>query len=234
MRAGTLRSTCVISSRMRERTETIDSGGSRILVECFEPTGDGPYPAVVALHGSNGMTNGTPIVRSLTMPIVAMGYAVYLPHYFERTGTDRSDFETSRRNFLPWLQVVADTVGWVAHQPTVDPERIGILGISLGAFLGLSVASQDPRVKAVVDFFGGLPEPLLSSFTRMGPTLILHGEQDEIVPVAEAHKLQRALEVRSVPHEIKIYPNEGHLLSPLASLDAARRTMAFLDRYLAT
>jgi carboxymethylenebutenolidase len=219
---------------MRERTETIESGGTKVLLECFEPTGDGPFPAVVALHGSNGMANGTPIVRGLTTPIVAMGYGVYLPHYFERTGTVRSDFETSRRNFLSWLQVVADTVGIVSRQPAVDPERIGIVGISLGAFLGLSVAAQDPRVKAVVDFFGGLPEPLLSSFTRMGPALILHGELDAIVPVAEAHKLQRALEARSVPHEIKIYPNEGHLLSPLASLDAARRTMAFLDRYLAS
>ena len=217
---------------MRERVETIESGGVAVRIECFEPEGEGPYPAVVALHGSNGMTNGAPLVRTITMPVVAMGYAVYLPHYFERTGTIRSDFETSRRNFLAWMQVAADTLGAVALQPKAAPERIGIVGVSLGAFLGLSVAAQDSRVKAVVDFYGGLPEPLASTFTRIAPTLILHGERDTIVPVAEAHKLQRALEARNVPHEIKIYPNEGHVLSPLAGLDAARRTMAFLNRHL--
>ena len=130
------------------------------------------------------------------------------------------------------MQVVADAIGYVSLQPSVDPERIGVVGISLGAFLGLAVAAQDRRVRAIVDFYGGLPEPIASTFERMGPALILHGEADAIVPVAEAHKLQRALAARGIPHEVKIYPHEGHVLSPLAGLDAARRTMAFLDRHL--
>ena len=67
----------------------------------------------------------------------------------------------------------------------------------------------------------------------MAPTLILHGEDDRIVPVSEARKLQQALEARGVAHEVRIYPNEGHVLSPLAGLDAARRTMLFLARHLA-
>jgi carboxymethylenebutenolidase len=217
---------------MRERRETIESAGAEITIECFEPNGDGPFPAVVAVHGSNGMANGSPIVRSVTMPFVGMGYAVYLPHYFERTGTVRSDFETSRRNFLPWLQVVGDAVSHAAIQPSVDPARIAIVGISLGAFLGLSAATMDARISAVVGFSGGLPEPLASSFTRMAPALILHGENDTIVPVDEARKLQRALEVRGLPHDVNIYPNEGHIFSPLAGLDAARRTVEFLGRHL--
>lgn len=218
---------------MRERSETLATGGVEITVECFEPEGAGLFPAVVALHGSNGMTNGAGLVRNFTMPVVAMGYGVYLPHYFERTGTLRSDPTTSRRHFLAWMQAVADTVGFASIQPTVDAARVGIVGVSLGAFLGLAVASQDTRVKAVVDLFGGLPEPFAGRLTAMPPTLILHGEADRIVPVSEARKLQTALAERGLPHEVKIYPGEGHILSPLAGLDAARRTLQFLDAHLA-
>jgi carboxymethylenebutenolidase len=218
---------------MGERTESLATGGVEITVECFEPEGAGPFPALVALHGSNGMTNGAPLVRAFALPVVSVGFAVYLPHYFERTGTRRSDPETSRRNFLPWMQAVADTVGFATIQPKVDAARVGVIGMSLGAFLGLAVASEDARVKAVVDFFGGLPEPFISRLVTMAPTLILHGEADPIVPVEEAHRLRAALEARGVPHETKIYPGEGHIFSPMAGLDAARRTMQFLNRHLA-
>ena len=45
---------------------------------------------------------------------------------------------------------------------------------------------------------------------RLCPTLILHGEDDAIIPVSEAHYLQKMLEDKKIPHEIKIYPGAGH------------------------
>ena len=217
---------------MIERSLTYPSNGAEITLDAYLPAADGQHPTIVALHGSGGMSNGAPLVRGLTRPIVAAGFAVFVPHYFESTKTTRSDFATSRRNFVTWMKTIADAFSHVEREPGVAPDRIGLIGISLGAFLGLSVASQDPRVRAVVDFFGGLPDEIAASCTRMAPTLILHGDADPIVPVAEAHKLRAVLEAREVPHEIRIYPGEGHIFSPLAALDAAGRTMSFLSRHL--
>lgn len=42
------------------------------------------------------------------------------------------------------------------------------------------------------------------------PTLILHGEKDECVPVNQAYAFHRALKERGVPTELVIYPREGH------------------------
>jgi dipeptidyl aminopeptidase/acylaminoacyl peptidase len=42
------------------------------------------------------------------------------------------------------------------------------------------------------------------------PTLILHGEDDPAVPVAQAYAFHRALRERNVPVECAIYPREGH------------------------
>lgn len=42
------------------------------------------------------------------------------------------------------------------------------------------------------------------------PTLILHGEKDECVPVNQAYAFQRALRRLGVPTELVVYPREGH------------------------
>lgn len=45
------------------------------------------------------------------------------------------------------------------------------------------------------------------------PTLILHGEDDPAVPVAQAYAFYRALRERNVPVECAIYPRAGHGVS---------------------
>jgi acetyl esterase/lipase len=42
------------------------------------------------------------------------------------------------------------------------------------------------------------------------PTLILHGEKDNIVDVSQSILLQKKLEQNNVKHELLIYPQEGH------------------------
>jgi dipeptidyl aminopeptidase/acylaminoacyl peptidase len=65
------------------------------------------------------------------------------------------------------------------------------------------------------------------------PTLILHGEDDPFVPVAQAHAFYRALRERNVPVELVVYPREGHGLSERAHFrDAIERHLRWLERYL--
>ena len=55
------------------------------------------------------------------------------------------------------MRTVGVAITFAAQPPSVDPDRIGLLGFSLGAYLALSVTWVEPRVKAVVEFFGGMP-----------------------------------------------------------------------------
>ncbi len=65
------------------------------------------------------------------------------------------------------------------------------------------------------------------------PTLILHGEDDPAVPVAQAYAFYRALRERNVPVELVVYPREGHGLSEKAHLrDAMERQLSWFERYL--
>jgi len=58
---------------------------------------------------------------------------------------------------------------------------------------------EDKRIKAVVDFFGGMPDYFVERLDGMPPVLILHGEQDQKVPVSEAHKIARVMEEERFP-----------------------------------
>ena len=83
--------------------------------------------------------------------MAGQGYAVFVVHYFERTGTVWADRDTTRTNFPNWMRTVGDAMTFTSQHAFVDANRIGLLGFSLGAYLALSVASVEPGVKAVVE-----------------------------------------------------------------------------------
>jgi carboxymethylenebutenolidase len=165
--------------------------------------------------------------------LAEQGFAVYILHYFDRTGTSFADKQTIFRNFPIWMKTLWDAVSYVEKQPQVDTERIGLMGFSLGAYLSLSAASIDKRVRAVVEFFGGLPKEMKLFMRRLCPVLILHGDADPTVPVEEAYQLQQVLEKKGIPYEMQIYPGAGHGFSGDVWRDAGIRSFQFLKKYLA-
>ncbi len=210
----------------------LESGGKDIRLDCFLPSANGQrFPAVIGLHGSGG---GHATMAEPANLLAEQGFAVYVLHYFDRTGTTEVDRETIFRHFPIWMKTLWDAVSLVARQPQVDPERIGLLGFSLGAYLSLSNAAVDPRIRAVVEFFGGLPKEMKLFMRRLCPVLILHGEADQTIPVEEAYHLQRVLERKQISYEMQIYPRVGHGFSGEIWRDAGLRTLVFLRKHLAS
>jgi len=217
---------------VQQTYKTFESGGKQIGIDCFLPEANGQkFPAIIGLHGSGG---GHAYMSEPAKMIAQHGFAVYVLHYFDRTGTswakDRGEILC---NSPFWMKTVWDSVSFVTRESDVDPERIGFLGFSLGAYLALADAGIDSRIKAVVEFFGGLPKEIKLFIRRLCPVLILHGELDETVPVSEAYDLQKVLEKKNIPYEMKIYPEAGHGFSGEIWRDAGARSLAFLQKHLA-
>lgn len=65
------------------------------------------------------------------------------------------------------------------------------------------------------------------------PALILHGQDDTVVPASQSYELFRALKDHGVPTELVVYPREGHsLLERLHLIDRHRRCLEWFRRYL--
>ncbi len=232
---------------------TFTSQGKTITFERFAPHVSGRHPAIVLVHGADGLqvTMFNAWYNTYARMLQQAGYDVFLIHYFDSTGSNGgvgrmgtlrnrlqpgSARDAGRmgivRNFVPWVQTIKDAVTYVAQQPDIHANHIGLLGFSLGSSVALSLATRDPRIAAIAEFFGLLPPPAAATMTRMPPTLILHGDRDPLVPVQAAYSLEKLLKAKQVPYEMKIYTGQGHGFLGAAQADSLRRTRAFFDKYL--
>jgi len=120
---------------------------------------------------------------------------------------------------------VANAARWLSEQPGVDPERVGLLGMSQGGQVVLLAASLEPSVKAVVAYYppidielwgeeadGSLPglkdyitstcaegvsqaerSPLFAAEEIDAAVLLMHGDRDTRVPIAQSELMLEAL-----------------------------------------
>ena len=209
---------------------TLQSGNKPIRMDVYVPDSPGKLPAVLALYGSGGGVEG--MNEPATM-LAAQGFAVFVLHYFDRTATTRViDKQTIFRNFPAWGKTVWDAVSHLEQHPQVDANRIGLFGFSLGAYLSLSVASVDPRIKAVVEFFGGLPKEMRILIAASRPVLILHGEADPLFRFKRltiCRSCWRKMESRTIS---RYMPGAGHGFTDDDWRDAGIRSLRFLRKHL--
>jgi len=75
--------------------------------------------------------------------------------------------------------------------------------------------------------------PITYASKIVTPTLILHGEKDQPVPVSGGYGFHRALQERGVPVELVVYPREGHGISEYQhALDIEERIIRWLERHM--
>lgn len=105
--------------------------------------------AVVVLHGS-GSNKAAMIDHSAVL--ARRGYGVLA---LDARGHGESAGVAMDLGWYGPLDVRAAVV-FLSRQPRVDPQRIGVLGVSAGAVSGLTAAAADPRVGAVVSEGAGV------------------------------------------------------------------------------
>ena len=208
------------------------SEGKSIYVELFQPEAGGKVPAVIVLHGDDGMLFGRYPYVHIAAVLARAGNVSLLVRYFDRTDGPETKSWTQTQKFAAWRQVVADAVTYAATLPDVDADRIGLVGVSLGASLALASATQDTRVHAVVDYYGEMPDNFETHVRKIRPVLILHGDKDLVVKVDVAYRLEALLKKNQIPYEMKIYPGQGHGFQGADLADALARAIAFLRRHL--
>ena len=107
------------------------------------PEGPGPHPAVVILHTANGGLRSYPFYQHLTRELPSHGWAVFL---YDRRGSGASggNFETA--SFSDLAEDALAAVSTLQSRADINPERIGVYGISQGGWIAPIAAARNQQV----------------------------------------------------------------------------------------
>lgn len=219
------------------------------------------YPVVMQVYGGPGTGAGVqkswqPLTNQL---LTEAGYIVF--RVDNRGEGDRSQaFETSiyRRLGIPAVEDQAQAAQWLKTLPYVDPDHIAVMGWSFGGFLSLltltdkdanlasALAGAAPTEWSLYDThyterYMSTPQanpegyaatdilPRLDDLT--GRLLLLHGMADDNVIFGNATRVIDALQAKSVPFEMMLYPGQRHgVRGDPRQLQQWRTYLDFLDR----
>ena len=215
------------------QTMHFTSGGQQIQVDYFAPPTPARRAAVVVLHGAGGMLFDGPDMRRMAARLAEAGYPAYLVHYFDRTHSIAATDSIMRQHFDEWLPTVRDAISWARVQPGNDGRPVGVYGYSLGAFLSLAATSENKEVGAVVEQAGGIWYGQRERLRRLPPVLMIHGREDQRVPLQEFEvPLEALLKERGVAVEARLFPGEGHRFTQPTEQKVRDQAVAFYNRHL--
>jgi dienelactone hydrolase len=212
----------------RPATLFFESGGRNIRADRYSPTGTPSHRTVIVLYGAGGMIFDGPSMKRVARALANAGDAVYLLHYYNRTATVVALDSTMQKHFEEWLATVRDGISW-AHSR--EKGSIGLYGYSLGGFLAIAAASDNPLVGAVTEQAGGIWNSEEKRIGKMPPVLMVHGLEDKRVPVEKyAKPLLRVLRARGGHVETDFVPGEGHVFSESAMAVVRPKVAKFFAR----
>jgi carboxymethylenebutenolidase len=216
--------------------------GKPVIEHHCVPAAKGSSPAVIVLHGAGPRGSADAEMEKICDALARTGYyAEYIEYYSQTDDVTPGQPEKIEEYFPVWLGEIRAGIDQMNHNPQIAPNRIGMMGYSLGAFLSLATGATSPgKIAAIVEYYGALPDALDSMAANLPPVLILHGDADKLVPVVRARRLDTLMSDAKRPHEIHIYPGANHAFNfPIPvwynaadAQDAWGRSLAFFAQYL--
>jgi dipeptidyl aminopeptidase/acylaminoacyl peptidase len=223
----------------RELLPDRQNPSKRVEVFWTKPAGPGPWPVVLFIHGHQDQirNGGQMYVTSGRLgTMVRRGYvaaALSQPGYGNSDGP--ADFCGPRTQEAALL-----AMAFFRDKPFVKPDKVVLYGYSRGAIVAAMVATRDPQLAGVIlgagayDFFSWYPTPLPGIDANIraeagtspdalrarsaiyhvdkikAPILLLHGAQDERVPLRQAEAFHEKLGAAGRSVTLKVFPAARH------------------------
>jgi dipeptidyl aminopeptidase/acylaminoacyl peptidase len=234
---------------------TLPGAGIRLGGVLVRPDAAGPRPAIILLHGFQPAgTNGAALMAPMAVRFAALGYvalALSMRGWPPSEGADDCG--------LRQPDDVAAALEWLAGQSGVDPNRLGIVGLSQGGQVALLAGARSKRVRAIIaaypvtdverwketTAFPGIPgyinrvcepggaarrSPVTLAADISAPVLLIHGESDTRVPTEQTTLMRDALRRAGRDVETVLVPGMAHGFSILQNPASREPLLAFLAK----
>ncbi|MFC1858415.1 alpha/beta hydrolase [Thermodesulfobacteriota bacterium] len=212
---------------MKEELFTVDSDGIQICGVIHIP-GQVPAPCIICSHGLFS-SKDSPKFIALAEYFARSGFTAIR---YDHRGCGTSEGDIGDTTVTGRLHDLASVRVFAREHPSVE-RTSGLCGSSMGGFISLLAAGGDPSFEAVVVWatpyklrgqkkdFDAEGYPLLKDsfyddlknyqpgdvLGKIKNCLVLHGQNDELVPVWHAEKNYECL---SAPKKLEIFPGGDH------------------------
>jgi carboxymethylenebutenolidase len=181
--------------------------------------GAGPWPGVVVIHEAFGLNAD---IRGKADQMAAHGYVALAPDLFERRAwilCVRNAFTQIRAQSGPAFETL-DAARSVLAGRADCTGHTGVIGFCMGGGFALLCATRDGFSAAAINY-GEVPKDAEAALAGACPVVGSFGARD---PMGTSHpeRLQRALTVLQIPHDVEVYPGSGHrFMSPSSGVGGA-------------
>lgn len=197
-----------------------------LLHTVYEPSGDGPHPTLLTLHGWGAnaldllglaphLCGGAFLVICPQGPIrVPIGGATVGYGWFPITGAGPVNVPA----VLEAREQVRAFLTDALQRYPIDQKKLALLGFSQGGVMAYGLGLGEPeRYAGLAALSSWLPKDLLSIFpdvpaTEQLPVLVQHGSQDELVDAGRARQSVELLRNVRVPLTYREY-EMGHQIN---------------------
>ena len=136
--------------------DDVDGKRREIPAWIFKPSGKGPHPVVISIHGGPESQARPVFSSSLQMWVNKLGVAVIRPNVRGSRGYGKTyvglDNGFKREDSVKDIGALLE---WIETQPDLDASRVAVSGGSYGGYMVLACAVHySDKLKAVVDIVG--------------------------------------------------------------------------------
>ena len=181
----------------------------------YTPDGPGPYPTVLLMHTSAGLTETD---KGWCLKLAREGFICIVPAFLLAHGNLKGQLRSL--SFTTAAQEIYDQFRRDhrrTQSPAQGPAGRGQRRISFsnGGYFALWLAATR-QVKAGVSYYGALQgagtDPQLTRFAKTfnaesSPVLELAGQNDTTIGMKVVNHLEKILKTSGAPYEVKIYPD---------------------------
>src|SRR5258708_30599613 len=182
------------------------SGDETVKGILYTPEGKGPFPGIVVIHEFWGLNDW---VKEQAAKLAGEGYAALAIDLYRGKVATTPEEAHEIMSGVPEDRARRDLEAafhFLATQPNVKPDRIGVIGWCMGGGYALDLALEEPKLAALVINYGHLATDPAAISKINAPILGLFGALDRGITPEDVKQFGATMDKLGKKIDVTMYP----------------------------